>query len=183
MSNLCECGCGQLAPIAKYSSKFHGWIKGNPKRFIRYHASKVNHARGEQSHNWRGGRTERSMGYIGVLCHGHPRATSSGHVLEHILIAEKALGHILPVKARVHHVNGHRGQNTNSNLVICENQAYHLLLHRRERAIQAGAPPHWLSCRYCKNYDAPENMWVGISRQHHRECLNNYQRTQREVGR
>lgn len=34
---LCECGCGQLAPIAKRTSTFHGWKKGQPKRFISGH--------------------------------------------------------------------------------------------------------------------------------------------------
>jgi HNH endonuclease len=36
---LCECGCGQPAPIATYTSKHWGWTKGQPKRFKRGHAS------------------------------------------------------------------------------------------------------------------------------------------------
>jgi G:T-mismatch repair DNA endonuclease (very short patch repair protein) len=32
--NLCECGCGQSAPISPYNSKRDGYIKGQPRRFI-----------------------------------------------------------------------------------------------------------------------------------------------------
>lgn len=35
--DLCECGCGELAPIAKYSWAKYGWIKGQPKRFLNNH--------------------------------------------------------------------------------------------------------------------------------------------------
>lgn len=34
---LCECGCGQPAPIAPQSSTKRGWVKGQPLRFIRGH--------------------------------------------------------------------------------------------------------------------------------------------------
>ena len=34
---LCECGCGQAAPIAERTNTFHGWVKGEPKRFINGH--------------------------------------------------------------------------------------------------------------------------------------------------
>ena len=34
---LCECGCGQAAPIAPYNDKTYGWVKGQPKRFMAGH--------------------------------------------------------------------------------------------------------------------------------------------------
>lgn len=37
---LCECGCGQPAPIAKITSRRIGWIKGQPIRFIHNHHSR-----------------------------------------------------------------------------------------------------------------------------------------------
>jgi hypothetical protein len=33
------CGCGQSAPIATYSSRKTGWLKGHPKQFIFGHGS------------------------------------------------------------------------------------------------------------------------------------------------
>jgi hypothetical protein len=97
-------------------------------------------------------------GYVRVLLRGHPRADRRGYVAEHLLKAEQALGHLLPSEAEVHHVNETRSDNENKNLVICENHAYHLLLHQRKRAVIAGYPAHWLSCRFCKVYDTPENL-------------------------
>ena len=37
---LCECGCGQAAPIAKRSRLQRGWIRGEPQRFVRGHATR-----------------------------------------------------------------------------------------------------------------------------------------------
>ena len=33
----CQCGCGELAPIATMTSKKMGWIKGKPKKYIHNH--------------------------------------------------------------------------------------------------------------------------------------------------
>jgi hypothetical protein len=35
---LCECGCGNPAPIANRSLTSKGWVKGRPKRFIHGHS-------------------------------------------------------------------------------------------------------------------------------------------------
>lgn len=89
----------------------------------------------ENNNNWRGGRTI-TAGYIKILQPEHHRSDPYGYVLEHIVIAESILGKPLPPKAEIHHVNGTRHDNTPSNLVICQDRAYHLLLHRREKALR-----------------------------------------------
>lgn len=80
------------------------------------------------------------------------------HQLEHIIVAEKALGRKLPKGAEVHHVDENRLNNVGSNLVICPDIAYHKLLHRRTNAINAGCPPHWRKCMLCGEYGDPETM-------------------------
>ena len=86
---------------------------------------------------WRYGRT-----YLIRTENGKGRPlTTAGYVLltvdgkrkyEHIHIAEKALGRSLPSKACVHHMNSVPWDNfTPYNLVICPDQAYHMLLHKR----------------------------------------------------
>lgn len=37
---LCECGCGQPAPIAKQTIPRLGYVKGEPVRFVRGHAAR-----------------------------------------------------------------------------------------------------------------------------------------------
>jgi hypothetical protein len=69
---------------------------------------------------------------------GYWQMTINGRItLRHILIAEKALGRRLPNGAVVHHVDEDKSNDSNRNLVICENQSYHLLLHARIRALRA----------------------------------------------
>src|SRR5437879_6088057 len=62
-----------------------------------------------------------SNGYYVISVNGR-------RVLEHIYKAEQALGKPLPKGAIVHHMNGVKYDNdTPLNLVVCPNQAYHLL--------------------------------------------------------
>lgn len=75
-----------------------------------------------------------SDGYVFLLAPEHPRANRDGYVFGHILVAEAALGKPLPPRAVVHHVNERRQDNWPTNLVICQDRAYHLLLHNRMRA-------------------------------------------------
>lgn len=119
---LCECGCGQPAPIATQNNAARGYVKGQPQRFIRGHAAK-----------------RLSTGkYLHVY-----RPSRAGHVLNaHIAVAETALGKPLPSGADVHHVDGNARNNSGSNLVICQDRAYHMLLHVRTRVRQAGGNPN-----------------------------------------
>ncbi|KKM15347.1 hypothetical protein LCGC14_1697000 [marine sediment metagenome] len=142
---LCQCGCGALAPIATMTSTAKGHVKGEPLRFINGHCARIQSPRkrkpgvpgaraGENNPNWKGGEIVLSHGYRKVRCEGHPRATALGHyVYEHILIAESALRKYLPVGAEVHHVDVDPGNNLGRNLVVCQDHAYHMGLHRRAR--------------------------------------------------
>lgn len=80
--------------------------------------------------NWHGGSFLHERGYVRV------HVGNNQYKMEHVLLAEKALGRLLPPEVIVHHVNGDPGDNkTPWNLVVCPDQAYHLLLHQRARAL------------------------------------------------
>lgn len=90
--------------------------------------------------------------------------------LEHVVIVERILGKSLPPDAEVHHVNGMRADNRHANLVVCPNHAYHMLLHRRAKALDACGHPDWPKCVLCKKYDSPANL-SGSKQRYHLTCM------------
>ena len=133
---LCGCGCGQPTTIAKQSNTKNGWIRGQPIRFVSGHNAKLRPAI-----TWYQSRGTYKAGAVDV----------------HRLGAEKALGHPLPPGAEVHHVNEDKQDSTPGNLVICQDHAYHALLHCRARVVRAGGDPNTqklcLRCGQLKSFD------------------------------
>lgn len=139
----------------------------------------------------RNGITYHTYGYRLVRVEGsHPRKDSHGYVPEHVLIAEKALGYYLPRKVIVHHVNEDPANNKPKNLVICENQFYHKLLHLRMRALRETGNANNRKCVFCSGWALPETEGFTISfRQslmpyhagdaYHKECARLYQLNRR----
>lgn len=123
-----------------------------------------------------------ARGYITVCVPRHPRGKANGMVFEHILVVERVLGRTLPLRNVVHHVDGDRARNTNDNLVACEDQAYHLLLHRRARALELSGDASNVQCWYCKGWDRPESF-DGSNRKgqyHHKRCAAEWQQARRD---
>ena len=129
---------------------------------------------GENNGNWKGG-VKFDRKYKQIWTPDHPRARK-GYVYEHILLAEKALGKHLPSTATVHH-------HTPEQLVVCEDHGYHMLLHQRQRAIEACGHADWRLCKYCHQYGPPSEL---ISAKHtgsyHRSCNLEYQRVRNEAA-
>lgn len=99
-----------------------------------------------------------------------------GRDLAHRLIVEAGIGMKLPATASIHHVNGNIHDNSLGNLVVCNDEAHHQLIHYRQRALSESGNANNLRCRYCKRWDSPENI-VEVARgrragahRHHREC-------------
>lgn len=162
----CECGCGAIAR----------------KRFVKGHIINALNADGrayrsgamERSPNWKGGVT-RSNGYVVLKDPTHPNANKNGQVSEHVAIVARVLGHAVPPGAEVHHINEDRSDNRNSNLVVCQDHAYHMLLHRRSDALREAGNANFLRCEHCKKWDAPEKMKQSSTRTwraYHPECNN-----------
>lgn len=144
---LCRCGCGQTTRIATRNRARGGHRAGYPIPYVAGHHT----PKGPLSPSWKGGRRTRAT-YIQVRMPEHPRADSTGYVDEHQLVAERALGKPLPEGTIVHHVNDDPHDNRNKNLVICQDQAYHLLLHQRARVVRAGGDPDTEAyCSECRN--------------------------------
>lgn len=80
---------------------------------------------------------------------------------EHREIAERVLGKKLPPQAHVHHFDGNGRNNANRNLVICQDAAYHKLLHRRQRIRDLGGDPNTQSwCSMCKSIRSIDLFWT-----------------------
>lgn len=86
---------------------------------------------------------DESNGYAMLYAPDNPRAKNNKGLLVKrcILVAEKAIGKYLPKKAVVHHVDENKLNDLPSNLVICEDENYHRLFHRRARIVKAGGNP------------------------------------------
>jgi hypothetical protein len=136
-----ECACGCRTVLT------------SPRRFAVKHSRKRLRPPG-----WRGGRFKHPHGYILVQVPDHPRADVRGYVPEHILVVEDRTGISVPRSAQIHHVNGDKADNRPENLVVCQDIAYHKLLHLRQKALDAGCPAHFRMCMICKRYGDPSDM-------------------------
>ena len=156
---LCECGCGNPAPIAKRTRKECNHIKGQPIRFINGHRPRTQ-ATMEKSHAWKGGIIKNNRGRYLIYLPKHQKANVTGYVPRYYLIVEKVIGKPLPKNAVIHHVDENQANDINSNLVACENDGYHRLLHQRKRAYSICGNVNWRKCSICKQYDDPENLYI-----------------------
>lgn len=126
--SLCQCGCGNQAPLARQTDTKRGYMRGQPVRFLPGH----NHMQGPRN----------PKAYRMLHLPQHPHASPSGCIAEHTVIVERAIGKILRRTADVHHVDGNSQNNAHRNLVVCQDRAYHKFLHVRTRIVKAGGDPN-----------------------------------------
>jgi hypothetical protein len=86
----CHCGCGEQAPIAKYTLRAKGWVQGQPKRFISGHnrrAASKGHIVDTESGCWIW------QGYTDSFGYGH-LSTTNGNRRAYRIYYEQAKGPI-----------------------------------------------------------------------------------------
>lgn len=106
----CLCDCGQT-PLVRGTNLLH-------KRVVSCGCHRKDR-RGKRNPNYKTGRTKTKDGYVLLSGHqGHPRASKSGHVAEHVIVMELRLGRYLKGKETVHHKNGKRDDNADGNLEL-----------------------------------------------------------------
>ena len=170
---FCKCGCGENPPLATRNRRDRGWIKGQPLRYAYGHQ-----ARGKLNGNWKGGVIQDPVGYVWVHFIEHPKANSCGYIKRATIVAEGILGKPLPDKAVVHHVNGIKSDDAPTNILICENHAYHRLIHIRQKAFKECGDAKKRRCYICKKYDEIESLYNGGA-YYHMSCKVEYQRNKR----
>jgi hypothetical protein len=142
-NQLCACGCGRFTSISEQTRPRRGWVKGQPLRFARGHTGRGPNKR-----------------YESITVNGQINRV-------HCLRAEAALGKALPPRAEVHHADG--SKRSDAPLVICQDRAYHMMLHVRMRVKAAGGDPN--TDRVCKcgfvgpkaEYFSRDKSWDGFS--------------------
>lgn len=156
---LCECGCGEPAPIARKTQRRQAAVAGEPQRFIKGHQARLVPKR-HGHHRWKGGKQVLGGGYPATYLPDHPHANKRGYVFDHVLVASKALGKALPPTAVVHHLNEDKTDSSNRNLVLCEDNRYHLMLHQRRRSFLACGHAEWRICIRCGTYAPTADLRV-----------------------
>lgn len=105
----------------------------------------------------------------------HPNSNCKGYIEDYRLRASEALGKPLPKRAVIHHAR-------TGEIVLCQNQAYNMMLCHREWALKACGNANYRKCWLCKQYDDPKNMVpsqnnYGVNKTfYHRACFNEYRR-------
>lgn len=132
--------------------------------------------RGANNPHWKGGQIKHQNRIL-IQTPEHPR-NNNGYILRVILIVEKVLGKRLPIGAVIHHINENSMNDDNSNLIVCENRAYHNLLHLRMRALKACEHADWRKCKFCKQWDDPIKLYIPPIgwNTYHPNCVNQYNR-------
>ena len=127
--------------------------------------------------------------YFRVYLPNHPAANKRGYVLHSHLIAENVLGKYLPAKAVVHHINENTFDDSPKNLVICEDDNYHRIIHMRMNALKACGNVHWRPCSFCGKYDDLKNLNTQFvirdgktsEHYHHTNCKWDYEKRRKKL--
>lgn len=100
---------------------------------------------------------------------------SNKYKRSYVVKAELAMGKSIPKGAEVHHFS-------ETQLVICQDRAYHRLLQDRTDALLDCGNTKWRKCCFCKKYDVPENLIFSQIKTYHKKCNAEYVRNYRRIN-
>lgn len=120
---LCECGCGEAAPIATGTDATRGYVKGKPRRFINGHQMRARE--GARNNRYNSGLHIPPDGRA-IVCGRDGSLSPFARVLMEAHVSRE-----LTSNEVVHHVNGDRSDDRIENLQVLT-RAEHLALHRPE---------------------------------------------------
>lgn len=134
MVALCQCGCGNPAPIRYYTIKARGMFRGTAARFILGHNGKITTPRGENHYAWLGDKAS---------------AESKRCRIRKVLKLKKYCERCRKSKATDrHHKDGNPGNNVTSNIAhLC--RKCHMVLDGRLAKFAALPKPLPLPPRAC----------------------------------
>lgn len=110
VSGLCLCGCGQKTQKADRNLRQEGIMKGQHRKYCRWHHSKVvgNFKNMQFKHK----------GYVYLYFPDHPFPTQGVYIKRARLVMEKILGRYLMSSEIVHHKNKIRDDDRPENLEV-----------------------------------------------------------------
>lgn len=131
-------------------------------------------------------KVRRNAGEGGLTSEGYLFKTDeNGRFLDHVRVAELAIGRKLPKGAIVHHWDENKANNRNENLLVCPNNKYHMLIHQRMRAMKECGNPNWRKCSHCRKYGDPAGSEMesnGSRSYRHVECRRAYTKRRKECS-
>ena len=115
--------------LRKTADKF-GKYSTSISRILKRRGVKIKKNKSGSEHPaWRGGKSKKGSGYVGIWQPNHERADGGGYVYEHTLVWEIETG-LLPAKGEIiHHINLNKLDNNIDNLYKCSHRE-HAILHR-----------------------------------------------------
>ena len=143
--------------------------------------------KGKNAPRWKGGIRQRQHALM-LYQPEHPY-NNEGYVFVYRLIVEAVLQKYLAPKHPIHHVDGDSTNNVTNNFVVCEDNAYHKLLHVRTEALKATGNANSRKCAFCGEWILPDIEGVNYYKRKrkcgwsirfvHKKCERSYDKARR----